>query len=395
MANKTIGDLAAGGALTGTEKFEVEVPGTPAASQHNTATQIAAFVASVLGRPGFRYTVDLDSTADSDPGAGLLKFNNGTFASATFVYIDDATIDGVDLSTYFGALGSTGFLRLVSANDPGEWAVLRWTSVADGTGYWKFGVAVQASAGSFEDGDEVLVLFDSDANTGTGVATDAIFDAAGDLIVGTGNNTAARLAIGTALQTLRVNAAGTALEWAAPSGGGSSQGKHLVYIAAAAMGPSASGGCAPLARAVSGSNQPDIVTLDFDPTTEEYAQFSLEMPKSWNEGTVTFAAVWSHAAAVTNFGVVWGLQAVAVGDGDAIGAAFGTAQTVTDTGGTTATEYRSAESSAITIAGSPAASDTVYFRVYRKSADASDTLAVDARLHGVALFITTDADTDA
>ena len=85
-----------------------------------------------------------------------------------------------------------------------------------------------------------------------------------------------------------------------------------------------------------------------------------------------------------------------IGDGDAIGASFGTAQTSSDTGSVTAAlQFRGPESSAITVAGSPAASDTVYFRIFRKVADAGDTMAVDARLHGIALFITTDADTDA
>jgi hypothetical protein len=57
---------------------------------------------------------------------------------------------------------------------------------------------------------------------GGGVATDSIWDAAGDLAVGTGANTAAKLTMGSALQVLRVNAAGTALEWAAAAAGGSS-----------------------------------------------------------------------------------------------------------------------------------------------------------------------------
>jgi hypothetical protein len=59
--------------------------------------------------------------------------------------------------------------------------------------------------------------------TGVGgsVATDAIWDAAGDLAVGSGANTAAKLTKGSALDVLRVNAGGTALEWAAPSGGSS------------------------------------------------------------------------------------------------------------------------------------------------------------------------------
>lgn len=58
----------------------------------------------------------------------------------------------------------------------------------------------------------------ADQSGGSGaVATDTIWDAAGDLVVGTGSNTAARLAKGTALQTLRVNAGATALEWATNS----------------------------------------------------------------------------------------------------------------------------------------------------------------------------------
>lgn len=57
------------------------------------------------------------------------------------------------------------------------------------------------------------------ATGGSGsVATDAIWDAAGDIVIGTGANTAARLAIGTAGQLLRVNAGATALEYYTPSG---------------------------------------------------------------------------------------------------------------------------------------------------------------------------------
>lgn len=54
--------------------------------------------------------------------------------------------------------------------------------------------------------------------TGPGTDVAAIVDAAGDLLVGTADNTLGRLAKGTALQVLRVNAAGTALEYAAQSG---------------------------------------------------------------------------------------------------------------------------------------------------------------------------------
>lgn len=178
-------------------------------------------------------------------------------------------------------------------------------------------------------------------------------------------------------------------------GGGSTVGKQSIYVAAGAMRPSVTGGCNTLTAIASASNQPDILTLDFDATTQEYAQFGIALPKKWDEGTVTFKAYWSHAATTTNFGVVWNLQAVAVGNDDAIAVAFGTAQTSTDTGGTTNDLYVSPESSAITVAGTPAAEDMVFFRLSRVTGDGGDTMAIDARLHGIMLYITTDAGTDA
>lgn len=136
--------------------------------------------------------------------------------------------------------------------------------------------------------------------------------------------------------------------------------------------------------------------LDFDPSTIEYAQFSIAMPKSWNEGTISFEPIWAHPATTTNFKVSWGLQAVAFSDGDAIDAAFGTAQYSNDTGGATDTIYIGPESSAITVGGTPQAGDYVTFQVLRKADDGTnDTLAVDARLLGVRLYITTDAADDA
>jgi hypothetical protein len=176
---------------------------------------------------------------------------------------------------------------------------------------------------------------------------------------------------------------------------GVTAGKHAIPIMAGAIAPSVAGGCSALTSVASAANQPDIVTLDFDATTQEYAQFAIPMPKSWNEGTVTALFRWSHAATTTNFGVVWNIQAVAVSDDDAIAVAYGAAQQVADTGGTTNDLYVTAETSAITVGGSPAAGDTVYFRVSRVTGDGSDTMAVDARLHSVVLFITTDADNDA
>lgn len=172
-------------------------------------------------------------------------------------------------------------------------------------------------------------------------------------------------------------------------------GKHMIPFVAASMAPSVTGGCAALAAVASAANQPDIRSLDFDATTEEYAQFSIPMPESWNEGTLTFMPIWSHAATATNFGVVWNLQAVAISDDDPIAVAYGTAVTSTDTGGTTNDVYVGPESAAMTVSGTPLVGDTVFFRIARVTANASDTMTIDARLHGIRLYYTANASHDA
>jgi hypothetical protein len=158
-------------------------------------------------------------------------------------------------------------------------------------------------------------------------------------------------------------------------------------IAATTSGPAA-------AQLESTTNKVNYKVLDFDATTQENAHFQIAFPKSWDEGTVTFQAFWSSTATDTD-GVTWGLQGVALSDNDAIDTAYGTAQTVDDACQSAAGEvYVTAESSAITIAGTPAAGDLCFFRVFRDVADGNDTATEDARLIGIKLFYTTDTFND-
>jgi len=141
--------------------------------------------------------------------------------------------------------------------------------------------------------------------------------------------------------------------------------------------------------------RPDMKVLDFDAGTKEYAQFSVAFPKSWNEGTITYQCYWTPSN--TNTGnCLFQLQGVAVGDGDTIDVAYGTAVTVTDAGiGTVEDQQISPVSSAVTIAGSPAVSEQTYFQLLRLADDGSDTFTGDARVLGIRIFFTTDAANDA
>ncbi len=183
--------------------------------------------------------------------------------------------------------------------------------------------------------------------------------------------------------------------WQEITAGGATAGRMMIPIMAGSMQPSASGGSGVLTNVATSANMPDVQTLNFHQNTQQHCQFAIPLPKRWNRGTITARFRWSHAATTTNFGCVWGIQAVAVGDDEAINQAYGTAVEVTDTGGTTNRLYVSSETAAFTVANTPADGDTIFFRIYRKAADAADTLAIVARLHGVDLFVTTNAENDA
>ena len=172
-------------------------------------------------------------------------------------------------------------------------------------------------------------------------------------------------------------------------------GKQTIWVPANAMTPTASNGCAAVATVETTSGRPDLYVLDFDDGSDEHAQFTVAFPKSWNLGTITFQVFWTSTATDTD-GVSWALQGVGMADNETLDVAYGTAVVVDDACQSAAEElYVTAESSAVTIAGTPADDDLTYFRIFRDVSDANDTAAEDARLIGVKIFYTTDAANDA
>jgi len=168
-------------------------------------------------------------------------------------------------------------------------------------------------------------------------------------------------------------------------------GKQSIWVPSNAMTPTETNGAA-RATVETTSGRPDMQVLDFDKDADEFAQFSIAFPKQWNLGTVTFQAFWSGIAATTD--VDWGVAAVAMNDNETIDVSYGTAVVVTDNAQGAVEELLvSAESGAITIAGTPADNDLTYFTIYRDVS--GDAMAGDARLHGVKIFYTTDAHNDA
>lgn len=114
-----------------------------------------------IAHPSLAFTSDTGSTADSDNGNGLVWWNNATQASATVLYFDDLTADGANLNTsFYDALGVSGFIHLIQEDDPAKWQVWKWTGpIVDASGYRKFPVTLLHSNGSIADAKTVRVSF--------------------------------------------------------------------------------------------------------------------------------------------------------------------------------------------------------------------------------------------
>ena len=214
----------------------------------------------------------------------------------------------------------------------------------------------------------------------------------GELITWDASGDPAAVAVGTSGHVLTSGGVGVAPTFQASHS--ATAGKHTIWVPALAMFGSDTNG-AELETVETTATRPDLKVLDFDPGTREHAQFSVAFPKSWNLGTVTFKPFWSPGNTNTS-NCIWALQGIAVSDNDTADVAYGTAQTSTDAGiGTIEDVQVGPESAAITIGGSPADADLCFFQVYRDAASGSDGFTGDARLLGIKLFFTTDAENDA
>ena len=217
----------------------------------------------------------------------------------------------------------------------------------------------------------------------------------GDLILNTNN--------GSSSGTITIADGASGNINIAPNGSGEVQaggavilnaGTNTIFVPAQAMFGTTTNGAE--ANAVqTTATRPELKVLDFDASTNEYAQFSVAMPKSWNLGTVTFQAFWTPSSTNTGAALI-GLQGVGVANDDTADIAFGTAVDVTDSGtGAVEDVLVSPVSTAVTISGTPADDDYTFFQVYRNAAAGGDTFTGDVRLLGIKLFYTTDAANDA
>jgi hypothetical protein len=215
------------------------------------------------------------------------------------------------------------------------------------------------------------------AASGSGsVASDTIWDAAGDLAVGSGSDTAVRLPRGTAGQVLTVNSGGTDIEWATPTGGGSGGTKTYAVFTPLDAQP-------PATDFATLDTRNNIAVLEFDGgATDESTTFVGIMPEGASLGSGLKVRIHWMADTATSGDVRWGVafermntdldsdsfDTVAEGNGTANGTS----------GIPTVTEIT------ITTIDSTVAGDAFRLKVYREASDTTnDTMSGDAQLIAV------------
>lgn len=115
---------------------------------------------------GVQFIADTSSTSDADPGAGNLRWNHGTQASATVIYLDDATADGASLTAIWPRLNAGGTMFLQHATNQDVWQIWEFTAINDASGYAKLTVTLWGASGSFADIDPMLVTLDKGQGSG-------------------------------------------------------------------------------------------------------------------------------------------------------------------------------------------------------------------------------------
>lgn len=212
--------------------------------------------------------------------------------------------------------------------------------------------------------------------------------ATGDMIYANAPNNLAKRNIGASGTIMTSD--GSAPQWSDLSNQ-NPIGIQDLFISASAMWPRTTNGCAELAKTEMATSLFNVQTLDFDQTTQEFAQFQIVLPRKYNNSTVTVVFYWTAASGSGD--VQWGISGAAYSNDDALTIALGTAQTVDDTLIAANDLHVTSATGALTLSNTPAGADFLAFQISRNPA--SDTLTADAKLLGVSIRITTSSAKDA
>lgn len=272
---------------------------------------------------GLRYNFSTTIT-DSDPGQGVFRYNNGTIASVTQIFIDNLDVGGVDVSAFLDAwddstqLTARGYL-VIKSNDNADATVNIWRisgAVTDGTGYRK-----------------VAVTYVSGALPGNGEACTIEFSRSGDLATGPTGSTGLTGSAGPTGPTGVTGAAGATGPTGVTGAGGAAgaTGPTGLTGLTGSAGPTGPTGVTGSAAAPSGQaalmsatqNFTTTVTATFSQMTTPLASgfvysFRAQIPYSCNNGAANGLTIGLNFPAARRVGIKAQFTPAAATPADAI-----------------------------------------------------------------------------
>ena len=120
----------------------------------------------------YDYTYSNNTTA-SDPGTGIIRFDDTNLASATQMYIDDEddngvnVMDGLMVDLDAVSSGVKGYFKITNGADTTNHITFRIDEITNGSGYWVVDCTRLSGASSLSNGLDVRISFSRTGDQGT------------------------------------------------------------------------------------------------------------------------------------------------------------------------------------------------------------------------------------
>ncbi|MBF0244064.1 MAG: hypothetical protein HQL31_02165 [Planctomycetes bacterium] len=162
--------------------------------------------------------------------------------------------------------------------------------------------------------------------------------------------------------------------------------RSIILTAAGAIPPGNSNGCE---QALEDGSFHSYYTLSFDDSTDEYAYWHWIQPDSYDGGNINATLYWYAGAGAGD--AVWTLDTKGIADGEAIDAALGTVQSVTETTGAANIMNVTAFT-----AFSPGwvAGDYIIFKLARDADAVADDMVGDGKVIKIKIEYSVNTETD-
>lgn len=267
----------------------------------------------------------------------------------------------------------------VSGTTAGKTLTLAYSVTNDRTVTFPDSTATLATTAQLTDGSTITGLVNAQFAAGCALAFSKLAAlTSANILVGNGSNVATSVAMSgdvtidnTGATTIGANKVTSSKLAAAVN----VIGKQDIWIPAAAMWANTTNPATGLTQTETSTNKLNYKSWSFgDNATSDKVEFTWTPPRNWDFGTVKVTYTWLPLAGSGT--VIFQTAGVAIGDNSAIDVAQGTAVSTTDTIQSTGNVHISPQSTAITIAGTPASTKVVQFRITRDNSDTSTSAAL-------------------